>query len=1609
MADNLEAAGFAAGLSPAAQKRLKEYSKSLNVHQTLLNMPPDVAKAKYNKMTPEQQANLQQNFGNEDPVTAPSRSPLQTAWHYTGGAAAAGFGKLLAGLQNVSDVMTRGYRTVAIATDQDLSFSDAWVLANDKGDKVFSPDRINDAKTKYGSDAVDIAMRIAAGEKSGAIMASATPEQIKYLMLADPRNKNIPGIADDKVEAARANFQDTLDSVNAAKYSPGRLVANAVLPSQLEGSGLFYKPISGAVDAAYRIFADPLLIAGKVKRLVDVSKYALDVVVGGDKVADVFAKPSVQNFWTQYGTELTALNKAEADKAPEAIAISKQRLARLAPEFGPTVIKEFQKAGIDGPQTAKAFFENTKQAIETLNGSIGRKRVILPKMDLSRKARIAAVTTGSKIFSLDAVGPKLVDDYFFGGATTTDGIAETMINNQKVVIDEVNKTTNFKGIKRFSTAYIQSKIDRVKASFTPIPIFEKETFDVTSADAASKIYQLARLVMPKRESRLLSEAFDNMEEVGKRKDVYYGLWGTIAEIRGLNVTAPGEQITRYLIGKNKAVFGLADDPFPEVGSMPSDFTNLVAAPGMQDLDRAAARNALFQKMFGWANKDFANKMVGYWSFLTLAGPRYAIRNAGEDLMVSLAIGRSPWGVAKQYQLNTRINTYLQAAKEVEGSVDWANNPLGFITRFANRREVNSIKAELTGLKTKFDKGSKEISLLKKELSELPSGDPAIAAKRTRLEEVSASLKGGLERQAQEIFANTLTSGRINRFREQLGLPAMNAKEAEILKEHVRYGNLTETSGDVSEGASNMFTGNDFISRSEKLVNETGVSVHALKVNTEGRFVKKPGTRGYARLGVSNQDEASLHSWLYSIGRYANDELGTIAMANLDTPTGPNGAIAKMLAWMNDTPQGQKFLKDARLSNQMTAQEVAELNFKRVKDLFSKGNGDLNTDLLNKIRIKNDEGQWVISGELNFNDLARLDDADIPNAIVGPTLVPAVELERMTSTIMQKGWTFLGLSNARMSRQPIVLNEIVDIRKQMKKSGFEAKWIEHYQKGIKPENTTALAKARENALKDLTQVVEERAIQQTVAYVDNPLVRSQLSWNLRNFARFYRATEDFYRRVFRVVKYNPEALVRASLTYEGITHSGWIQQDDQGNSYFVYPGISTTYGAVQNVLDRLGIAGEFKIPMPVNFGANLKMITPSLNPDSLLPTFSGPVAALPVTVLTELVNIWNPGAADTIKGYTMGKYAIDQPILSAFLPAHINRAYGLLNRDERSSQYASAYRKAVTYLEAAGYGIPKRYDEEGNLLPPTAQELETYRQQIKSTTISILGMRFVFGFFAPASPQVTLKSDMAQWISDNGRANFKQAWQDLLAQYPGDYNAAMAKWVELYPNQIPFTVTESERKSIAPFRYAEEAGWFVKNNEALFKEYPNAAAYLLPHKSGFSFDAYKTMKDMGLITSKRVEDYLREVQTAADKQVYYAKKNEFESKLANALADYERTDLRQEFDAWKKVFFAGHPLVADELAEGQQKAIQRLKTLDELTIMLQAKPGVMPKTESALEKMVALYNKYKNDRADLELMSGNYQLIKDLKADTLSKMQELSNFNENTKAAYDTIFGTLLGD
>jgi hypothetical protein len=285
--------------------------------------------------------------------------------------------------------------------------------------------------------------------------------------------------------------------------------------------------------------------------------------------------------------------------------------------------------------------------------------------------------------------------YSFGGATTTDGIAEKLINGRKEIVEQVTANESSKGVARFSTAMIQQRLDRFKAKFERIPFFENNQFDVTAKDAQTKIYQLSRLVLPQRESKLISEAFA-AAEVGKRKEIFYGLQGTIGEIRGLNVTKEGKTIIEESTGRVKPMHAArnADGYNPSllpngesVGLILSDMSNYVTTLSLRDLDRAASRSGLIQRMLGVGSSQWVEKMTSAWSFLTLAGPRYAIRNATEDLLVHLAIGESPWGLVQGRALSTRLRTARQVEAGLSGMQKVAETPLGSVMRFVNRKEA----------------------------------------------------------------------------------------------------------------------------------------------------------------------------------------------------------------------------------------------------------------------------------------------------------------------------------------------------------------------------------------------------------------------------------------------------------------------------------------------------------------------------------------------------------------------------------------------------------------------------------------------------------------------------------------------------------------------------------------------------------------------------------------------------------------------------------------------------------------------------------------------------------------------------------------------------------
>jgi hypothetical protein len=229
------------------------------------------------------------------------------------------------------------------------------------------------------------------------------------------------------------------------------------------------------------------------------------------------------------------------------------------------------------------------------------------------------------------------------------------------------------------------------------------------------------LSLPTNIATLFKEAYAGTDDISKKFSIYQSVWAQVADIRGANLTPEANTMSRTLAKKGNMRTGLGDDPLSRKALLPSEMNTVVSAPNLADIDLLAGKSAFARKVLGTANSKWVEDITGIWSFLTLAGPRYAIRNAGEDLMVALAMGRSPWGLIQQKTTATRLNSAMQTVPGLTSVEKFAANPLGVMMRFLNKKESEANIAEITALDAKIISGREELFQLKTQLRTL---DPA---------------------------------------------------------------------------------------------------------------------------------------------------------------------------------------------------------------------------------------------------------------------------------------------------------------------------------------------------------------------------------------------------------------------------------------------------------------------------------------------------------------------------------------------------------------------------------------------------------------------------------------------------------------------------------------------------------------------------------------------------------------------------------------------------------------------------------------------------------------------------------------------------------------------
>lgn len=1610
---NLDAAAVQAGLTGKKKEQVDGLSKLLDSHKALLALPEAQAKTAFEAKPADQQAAHAALFGGgKGPV-----GWLGDAAHYMGEKVKQTVALPFQALNEVSDFMTRIYRTGAIAVDQGVDLGKAFAIAGDNGNKVFSPGRIQDATKKYGKDVMSVAMKVAGGLTLSEIIATGSEEE-----------KQIAAIAVQKKDKDYL-LNDAVAAAEAAKYSPGRQLANLILPGSVEGKGALYKGISGVVDAGYRIFADPTLALGKAKKAYDAGDFFLYRMLGKEKgtygrnlmavsgvpvqVERVFSNPGTVKLFDQYGAVLGKLADARAARNPVAGAEAMREAKILIPEFGDEGIDVLMKAGVRDANTAKNYLANHNDVKSILSGQAARKTALVPTMSVGRRARVAAFTAADKVFNIDKVGQAIVKAIYGAEGPEIDVIQalNTEGTRERIAALEAGsgrrKGKNLGGIVRFTDNQISARIDRFARKFTTIPFFENGFFDVMGKGAEDKIYQLAALANSRYHSRIIREAFAAGDE-GQRRQIFTGLWDTISEIRQVTRTTEGKAFfdsfsgkgLDYKYGADVLVEKLGADGKPlldELGNKVTELRNYadfdgqqlalhgyqlstsMAVPSIIDLDRLSAHSGLINRIVGISHKKWAERLTSGWVVGTLAGPKFPVRNAAEDIMIHLAVGDSPWGIVK----GRLVSTQLRKFREAEAGLTTEQRKLGqkiadlkAAGNTARAAELEKEFAQLEGKKIKFYESRLGFVNRLVGRSDVKEFQAKIAQAGDNVEEVRKIM-------AEAIIRNKLTSR------------ALSDIDKKYIEEFGKYGNTQEVLDIVGEGSKNTLRGGDYSIQASNDARQYG-KLRALEYDgvtykqSGGKFEDfNPVATPQARLG-----------WLVKIALHTNDEIDSVLLKHLDDK---ERAINDLLEYFKENPGLVERFQSMR-GGLATQYEHAERAYLDTLNTFSKSDGTLNVELWKKIRHEGPDGEIRLSSKnLSVDDLPKKTDTALhPKFISGPTLVPVGESDNITANMVSQLWDYMGEANSRFSREALVFDSMLDIRKQMDETGLAGRIYKEMTAG---KEGAALDKAHVIAMRHITSIAEDMAKDRVLAFVDNPMVRSQLAMSSRNFARFYRATEDFYRRIYRTVKYNPEAIARASLTYEGIAHSGFVHTDSNtGEQYFVYPGLTPVYKVMNKLMYAIGVKDAFKAPMPVDFSGNLKMITPSLNPDSLFPTFAGPLAAVPIKVIGNLVP-----QVKSLEQYFSGQYAENQSLVEALLPAHVNRLYAALSQDERNSQAASAARKAATYLEATGHGLKPSIDlVTGEELPPSPAELADYQTKLQASTFTVLGLRFLFGFVAPASPSVTIKSEMEDWVKNNGEVSYKSVFNNLRSKYP-DINTAAKEWIRLFPDQMPYTISESESTVVASVNAVTDAATWIEQNGDILKKYKEAGAFLIPNAGNFDFNAYKLLFKSGLKTNKTLTDFLAEVNSAKDKQIYYQKKDEFDQQMMYVTSTDLKRQIRDQWQAWSDQFKAARPALQEELSGGSAKAVQRTRALDDLRNMLQdssvkANPGL----QKILREMLETYDNYVSQR-DLSTFSGNgnTQDYKDmLRASTQTTLEALAGTNSNAQAAYNSLFAPL---
>jgi hypothetical protein len=1013
-----------------------------------------------------------------------------------------------------------------------------------------------------------------------------------------------------------------------------------------------------------------------------------------------------------------------------------------------------------------------------------------------------------------------------------------------------------------------------------------------------------------------------------------------------------------------------------VRTSPSDFNGIehplhlwqtsdyLAVPNMNELQRITKRNKLIRTVQGMSDgASPATELVNWWSLLNLAGPRYATRNAFEDVGLFALTGGY-------------LMDFVKGAAAAKGIREARGLKPGILAR-ARRKIGGEAKP-----------GDADYSVwehvFKPQLN-----------KQERKEALLAAEEGDLVKLRQLALKATvrLEAGRLLNVDEERYL-------VDFLSSHAAFAKLDDVSQTTYYAAAGVQPGVDV-----STIPVRGMSVgEDIVVYPRGEYTNIL----MAADGGQKLDAGRFVYWHRNIRNtiLADGPIGKIAMQNLDNPELAARLVAQELSNGSATSAmyKQKLAAFFDVRTSVSDDEFARRYVQDVFNLFSRQDGSFNNDLWSKFVATGPDGTRIVKfatymngkweAPISVDDLRKMNTADMPKYVLGRET--SSEAIAVNMGIDDKIWSTLGNIVARISKEPIFMANYFRARKQL--SGYEARLIAE----IGPELAT----------ETVTRHALDRATALSFSYTDNPANQTILAWRLRNWARYYRATEDFYRRVYRMGKFEPIGFYKAALTLNALEDQGFVYNDEYGDKYFIYPGDGLVNTVIGKTVSFFG--GDQSIlygSSPLVFSGKVKMLAPSLDPKAAIPTFSGPISSISFKFLSDFIPQLEP-----LEKYVLGEYSIDKAVIESGYPSALVRFLGAQSSDERESFFASSYISAIKILEAAG------------VMPELNEGGRAEAQATVAKMMTTLGwVRFAAGFVYQASPQI-MDNDVTWFAREYGTPTMSADYANRVRKFRAagetdPYGMALEEGVRLYGvDYVPYTKQESERgvglKSLPDLNYVDGLLDFVEKSEDVIKKYPESAYFLAPQDSGeLSIPALRYYSETGLRVKPSYVTYVEKIAYAKGEYYYFdiMRKYREDVELAETAEDISSAETTKKLalTALYKDYPGLKPSVKDSLdiANWEEEAINRdnpgsvRRMVDDYYA---GKFGPIPKSVESIAKALSTYDYFTTEINKISGSSQPEDLAKNtLKGGLLKSLKFISEEDANAAMFIQRILYVLL--